>query len=61
MWYPVAVDLEEGGFFSNIASNWEIMDKHDKMVGEFERLGFKSGDTVGIEIDSDEKPNVYRL
>ena len=32
-----------------------------KMVREFERLGFKSGDTVGIEIDSDEKPNVYRL
>jgi hypothetical protein len=43
---------------------WSVywhMDKHDKMVGEFERLGFKSGDTVGIEIDSDEKPNVYRL
>jgi hypothetical protein len=37
------------------------MDKHDKMVREFMRLGFKNGDTVGIEIDSDEKPNVYRL
>jgi hypothetical protein len=37
------------------------MDKHDKMVKEFKRLGFKSGDTVGIEIDSDEKPIVYRL
>ena len=36
-------------------------DKHDMMVKEFKRLGFKSGDTVGIEIDSDEKPIVYRL
>ena len=43
---------------------WSVywyMDKHDKMVKEFSRLGFKTGDTVGIEIDSDEKPNVYRL
>ena len=39
---------------------WQ-MDKHDTMVREFNRLGFKTGDTVGIEIDSDEKPNVYRL
>ncbi len=39
---------------------WQ-MDKHDKMVNEFKRLGFKTGDTVGIEIDSDEKPIVYRL
>ena len=36
-------------------------DKHDMLVKEFKRLGFKSGDTVGIEIDSDEKPIVYRL
>ncbi|MGD9240754.1 MAG: hypothetical protein PVG69_12060 [Desulfobacterales bacterium] len=43
---------------------WSVywhMDKHDKMVQEFKRLGFKTGDTVGIEIDSDEKPIVYRL
>jgi hypothetical protein len=43
---------------------WSVywsMDKHDKMVKEFRRLGFKSGDTVGIEIDSEEKPIVYRL
>jgi len=39
---------------------WQ-MDQHDKMVKEFRRLGFKTGDTVGIEIDSDEKPIVYRL
>ena len=37
------------------------MDKHDQMVREFTRRGFKAGDTIGIEIDSDEKPNVYRL
>ncbi len=43
---------------------WSVywtMDKHDKMVREFKRLGFKTGDTVGIEIDSDEKPILYRL
>ncbi|MCK5486050.1 MAG: hypothetical protein KAI86_07535, partial [Desulfobacterales bacterium] len=43
---------------------WSVywhMDKHDEMVKEFERLRFKTGDTVGIEIDSDEKPIVYRL
>jgi hypothetical protein len=37
------------------------MEKHDKMVKEFKRLGFKNGETIGIEIDSDEKPIVYRL
>jgi hypothetical protein len=43
---------------------WSVywhMDKHDKMVKEFKRLGFKTRDTIGIEIDSDEKPIVYRL
>ena len=39
---------------------WHV-DKHDKMVGQFKRLGFKTGDIVGIEIDSDEKPIVFRL
>jgi hypothetical protein len=43
---------------------WSVywhMDKHEVMVKEFMRLGFKTGDTIGIEIDSDEKPIVYRL
>ena len=43
---------------------WSVywhMDKHDQMVTEFSRRGFRTGDTIGIEIDSDEKPNVYRL
>ena len=39
---------------------WNV-DKHDAMVNEFRRLGFKTGDTVGIEIDSEERPTVYRL
>jgi hypothetical protein len=43
---------------------WSVfwkMDKHEVMVKEFKRLGFKTGDTIGIEIDSDGKPIVYRL
>jgi len=36
-------------------------DNHDKIVQDFIRLGFKTGDTIGIEIDSDEMPIVYRL
>ena len=39
---------------------WHV-DKHDLMVREFKRLGFKAGDTIGIEIDSDERPIAYRL
>ncbi|MEJ2727200.1 MAG: hypothetical protein P8185_01600 [Deltaproteobacteria bacterium] len=39
---------------------WHV-DRHDKVVKEFKRWGFKTGDTIGIEIDSDEKPIVYRL
>ena len=43
---------------------WSVywhMDKHEKMVKQFKRLGFKTGDIVGIEIDSDERPIVFRL
>ena len=39
---------------------WQ-MDKHEKTVKKFKKLGFKTGDTVAIEIDSYEKPIVYRL
>jgi hypothetical protein len=39
---------------------WHI-DKHEKMVGQFNKSGFKTGDIIGIEIDSDEKPTVFRL
>jgi hypothetical protein len=34
---------------------------HDRVVKELRRLGFKTGDTVGIEIDSQEKPTIFRL
>jgi hypothetical protein len=37
------------------------MDKHEEMVKHFKKSGFRTGDIVGIEIDSDEKPIVYRL
>jgi hypothetical protein len=43
---------------------WSVywhMDSHDKIIKEFKRLGFKTEDTLGIEIDSDEKPIIYRL
>ena len=39
---------------------WQ-MDKHELMVKEFKRRGFKTEDIIGIEIDSDENPIVYRL
>jgi hypothetical protein len=39
---------------------WNL-DRHEKIVNEFKKLGFKTGDTIGIEIDSEEKPTVYRL
>jgi len=39
---------------------WNL-DRHEKIVNEFKRLGFKSGDTIGIDIDPEEKPRIYRL
>jgi hypothetical protein len=38
---------------------WQV-DKHDAMVKKFHQLGFKTGDTVGIEIDVEGRPTVYR-
>jgi hypothetical protein len=38
---------------------WYI-ERHGKIVNEFKRLGFKTGDTIGIDIDAEEKPTVYR-
>jgi hypothetical protein len=43
---------------------WSVywkMDKHDNTVKKFKKLRFKTGDIVGIEIDSYEKPIVYQL
>lgn len=43
---------------------WSVywyLEKHDKVVREFKRLGFKTGDSVAIDVDSEEKPTLYRL
>ena len=43
---------------------WSVywhMERHDKIVKEFKRLGFKTGDTIGLDIDSEGKPTGYRL
>jgi hypothetical protein len=37
------------------------MERHDRVVKEFKRLGFKTGDSIGIDIDSEETPTVFRL
>jgi hypothetical protein len=39
---------------------WKL-DRHEKIVQEFKRLGFKTGDLVGIDIDTEEIPTIYRL
>jgi hypothetical protein len=38
---------------------WEI-DRHDRIVQEFKRIGFKTGDFVCIDIDANDKPTVCR-
>jgi len=38
---------------------WEI-ERHDKIVKQFKRMGFKTGDHVYINIDANEKPTVCR-
>ncbi len=38
---------------------WKI-DKHDKIVKKFIGLGFKTGDTIGIDINAEGIPIVYR-
>ncbi|MEK6195405.1 MAG: hypothetical protein N2F24_14395 [Deltaproteobacteria bacterium] len=35
--------------------------KHEAIVKEFHRIGFKTGDSVGIDIDSEGLPTVIRL
>ncbi len=35
--------------------------KHAKVVNELRRLGYETGDTVGIEIDTEGKPVIFRL
>ncbi len=43
---------------------WSVywyLEKHEVTVKAFQRLGFKTGDTVGIEVDADNIPTIYRL
>jgi hypothetical protein len=44
-----------------IWSVYWFVERHDQVVKEFKRLGFKTGDTVGIDIDLQEKPTLFRL
>jgi hypothetical protein len=39
---------------------WHV-ERHEDVIRELERIGFKTGDTVGIDINVDDKPTVYRL
>ena len=36
-------------------------DRDERVVRKFRNLGFKTGDFIGIDIDMNEKPTVYRL
>jgi len=43
---------------------WSVywyVERHEAVVQEFRRVGFKTGDTVGIDINVDDKPIVHRL
>lgn len=43
---------------------WSVywyLEKHDTVLRTFKSLGFKTGDSVAIDIDSEEKPTLYRL
>jgi hypothetical protein len=39
---------------------WSVAN-HARMLKSFQKIGFKTGDVVGIDIDSEEVPTVYRL
>lgn len=38
---------------------WHV-DRHDEVVKEFSRLGFKTGDTIAIQIDAEDRPIISR-
>jgi hypothetical protein len=40
--------------------SWRV-ERHREVVAEFKRLGFKTGDVVGIDIDAEDKPTIFRL
>jgi hypothetical protein len=39
---------------------WRV-DRHAQVVKRLREIGFKTGDSVGIEIDADDQPTVHRL
>ena len=42
---------------------WSVywgVEKHDTVVKAFKKLGFKTGDTIGIDIGADDRPTIYR-
>jgi hypothetical protein len=43
---------------------WNVywsQERHEEVVRELVRLGFKTGDTIGIDIDAEDRPTVFRL
>ncbi|MCF8083494.1 MAG: hypothetical protein K9M96_10385 [Deltaproteobacteria bacterium] len=39
---------------------WNV-DRHDQVVRAFSRLGFKTGDSIGIDVGYEERPRLFRL
>jgi hypothetical protein len=39
---------------------WRV-DRHAQVVKRLREIGFKTGDSVGIEIDADDQPTIHRL
>lgn len=39
---------------------WNV-EKNDQVIREFNRLGFKTGDTIGIDVGYEERPRLFRL
>ncbi len=39
---------------------WHV-DRHEQVVRCLREIGFKTGDSVGIEIDADDQPTIHRL
>jgi hypothetical protein len=43
---------------------WNVywsLDRHEEVVAQFLSFGFKTGDTIGIDINEEDKPIVFRL
>jgi hypothetical protein len=43
---------------------WSVFwrqERHDEVTREFMRLGFKTGDTVGIDVSADDIPTMFRV